>query len=39
LGLCEKYGFSPEHLPWKATEPEMQKKPFHETVMPIDEDL
>ncbi|KFY80014.1 hypothetical protein V498_08862 [Pseudogymnoascus sp. VKM F-4517 (FW-2822)] len=35
LGLCEKYGFSLEHLPWKATEPEMQKGPFYETVMPV----
>ncbi|KFY40266.1 hypothetical protein V494_03590 [Pseudogymnoascus sp. VKM F-4513 (FW-928)] len=35
LGLCEKYRFEFEHLPWDATEPELQKGPFYETVMPV----
>lgn len=29
------YGFRLEHLPGKATEPEMQNKPVFETVMPM----
>ncbi|KFY85310.1 hypothetical protein V500_08522 [Pseudogymnoascus sp. VKM F-4518 (FW-2643)] len=35
LGLCAKYRFTLEHLPWKATAPEMQQGPFYETNMPV----
>ncbi|KFX94192.1 hypothetical protein O988_06428 [Pseudogymnoascus sp. VKM F-3808] len=35
MGLCRKYGFEFEHLTWEATEPERQRGPFYETVMPV----
>ncbi|OBT50268.1 hypothetical protein VE04_10363, partial [Pseudogymnoascus sp. 24MN13] len=35
LGLCGKYGFGLEQMGWEAVEPERQRGPFYETVMPV----
>lgn len=35
LGLCAKYKFIVEHLPWQSIEPENQRGPFYSTDMPV----